>query len=380
MRFPHCGWLVWHHWAPALREVETSAPRSRRAFVTLYDHPVNKPLQNAVVSDTTAWSRLMILCAPGPACQLRVRGAPRPRPGLGWLAPHAPHTPPRAPPRGRLGFPAVWQSQGPQGAAPAQPASCPRAGARHGLGAAGRRVCGPPVPAGRRAAGYLASPSPSSQAAPHPGASRDGWRAGALVDTLHGLLHSGRPPPCKPPAFLGGGFDPETLAQGVCCPCGQVHLLDNRLVLRWEVGAHQEAGWKPGLPTRLRKDFPVQGLFPRPLGGLLSQEGASDGWGSRRGACVSRGASHTHTGASGPCAQPSAPRELQPRAAGRFQSGWPHFSLPGPGPRLGLPDQPVVWVPEPRRIPGLPWAGRVGAGVGGPAPGEGSGHHGRQDP
>ena len=28
----------------------------------------------------------------------------------------------------------------------------------------------------------------------------------------------------------------------------------------------QEAGWKPGLPTRLRKDFPVQGLFraPRP--------------------------------------------------------------------------------------------------------------------
>lgn len=100
-----------------------------------------------------------------------------------------------------------------------------------------------------------------------------GWRAGALVDTLPGLLHSGRPPPCKPPAFLGGGFDPETLARGVHCPCGQVHLLDNRLVLRWEAGAHQEAGWKPGLPTRLRKDFPAQGLFPPAPGGLLSQEG-----------------------------------------------------------------------------------------------------------
>ena len=125
----------------ALREVETSAPQRRRAFVSLYDHPVNRPLRNVVASDTTARSRLMILRAPGQACQLHghVREAPRPEAWAGVAGPQAPHTHPGAPPRGRLGFPAAGQSQGSRGLrrAPAQPACRPRAGTRCGRGAAG---------------------------------------------------------------------------------------------------------------------------------------------------------------------------------------------------------------------------------------------------
>lgn len=89
-----------------------------------------------------------------------------------------------------------------------------------------------------------------------------------------------------------------------------------------------------------------------------------------------------HTGAFWAMRPAISSPKAQPQVAGRFQSGWPHFSLREPCPGLGLPDQPVVWVPEPRRIPALPQAGRVGpggAGVEGPAPGEGAGHHGRQD-
>ena len=184
-------------------------------------------------------------------------------------------------------------------AAPAQPAPGPRAGARRGRGAAGRVALLFLQDSGMLATWPRPLPEPPGRAGGLEGGGAGGHspRSAAL----------GEAPSLQAPCFPCWGFDPETLAPGVRCVCGQVHLLDNRLVLRWEAGAHQEAGWKPGLPTRLRKDFPGQGLFPPAPGGLLSQEVASDGWGSRRGACVSRGASHTHTGASGLCAQPSAP-------------------------------------------------------------------------
>lgn len=38
---PHCGPFLSSLGPSALREVETSAPQRRRAFVSIYDHPVN---------------------------------------------------------------------------------------------------------------------------------------------------------------------------------------------------------------------------------------------------------------------------------------------------------------------------------------------------
>lgn len=155
--------------------------------------------------------------------------------------------------------------------------ACLSSSCRNESGAGSCRARGPPVPVGHRAL-----PSSSSQAAPHPGASREDWRAGGRGRwwTLSPVCCTREAPSLHAPCFPWWGVDPETLGRGVRCPCGQVHLLDNRLVVRWETGVCQEAGWKPGLPTRLRKDFPVQGLFPSAPGGLLSKEGASGGWGS----------------------------------------------------------------------------------------------------
>lgn len=167
------------------------------------------------------------------------------RPGLGWLAPRPPtHTPGPLPGAG-------W--------------AFPRPGSLRALRVcAGPRPSLPVVPVQEQDVGGELQGAWPSCSCWTPGLALlllpgctpswslpgglEGWRVGALVDTLPRLLHSGRPLPCKPPAFLGGGVDPETLGQGVGCPCGQVHLLDSPWLSDGRRGCVKRQGGSLGSP------------------------------------------------------------------------------------------------------------------------------------
>ena len=111
LNLPHLGSFIYNQLLVprSLREIETSqCLQTRRVFVSVYDHSVNKLPQNTVTSDNSAWLFLMIVCAPG---QWRrpgwsVRGTPRLPEASAGVAGTSPRTRTHArpgPPRGWRG-------------------------------------------------------------------------------------------------------------------------------------------------------------------------------------------------------------------------------------------------------------------------------------